>query len=76
MIRLIPNAIPPRTTRLIAASSSTPEGVTRIFHPTRRRRVRESRDEPFDSGWLVIIDVFVYFTRCKKRAQVESVLFL
>lgn len=47
-----------------------------MVHPTLRRRVRESRDESFDSSGLVMIDVFVYFTRCKKRAQVEPDLLL
>ncbi len=76
MIQLIPNASPPRMTRLITASSNTPDGVTRIVHPTRGRRERDGRGEPDVSNCLVIIDVYVYFTRCKKCAQVRLFLLL
>ncbi len=62
-------------TRLVSASRNIPVGVMRIFHPTRLLCVRAGRGEPDESGWLPIIGVCTYFTRCKICAQWKSRLF-
>ena len=72
--RDIPNASPPKMTRLITERSAIPVGVIRMFHPTRRFRVRGERGEPDESLWLAIIGVYIYFTRCKKCAQLHAFL--
>jgi hypothetical protein len=74
--RLISNASPPTMIRLINTRNNTPDGVTRIVHPACFRRGREGREEPVGSFWLVIVDLEVYFTRCKNCAQVNISLLL
>jgi hypothetical protein len=76
MSRFNPYAHAPRIIRLINTRSKTPAGVMRIVHPTRLLRVREGRDELEGSGWLVIIDIYFNFTRCKKDARVNPDLLL
>jgi hypothetical protein len=74
--RVVKYTRPSNTKRLNSTRSRMPNGVIRIVQPTPRCLERGERDGIGISDWLVISEIQVYFTRCKKYTQAQTASWL